>query len=169
MRFDYFIIWGNGVNHYDEIINMIKIDSNFDIVLINKFPIETDMETFIKKIYESDTVPWDHLIAKSRYLLRAKLEFVFILTINKSPDEKYFGSGAFRHIQCQKVKDLKTNVRNRYNPPFTDINKQLLPLDKGVSHEHVVHGSDYESQVSHILNLLNLNSLEFYKTKYGIN
>ena len=81
------------------------------------------------------------------------------MVINKEPDEKEYGDGVYRHIQCRKIKDTKTIIRNKYNPPFDDKNKRILPLDVGVSHDHCIHGSDYESQVRHVLKVLKLEGL----------
>jgi len=162
MRYDYFLIWGNGVYHTDEIIKIIDDEDNFKTIYIKEI-IFDDIEEFIKGIYKCDTVPWEHLISKSRYLLSSPKKVILLLTENLEPDEKYFGGGAFRHIQCQKVKDLKTIIRNKFNPPFSDINKKVEPLDIGISHEHVIHGSDYESQVDYTLDYLKLPNLDFFK------
>lgn len=162
MRYDYFMIWGNGLNHVDEILDIIDKDENFKVILTEDV-IYDNTEKFIKGIYECDTVPWDHLIAKSQYLMTSPKKAIFILTENLVPDEKHFGGGAFRHIQCQKVKDIKTIIRSKFNPPFSDTNKTVSPLPKGISHEHVIHGSDYESQVVYTLNFLGLPTLEHFK------
>ena len=86
MRYDHFIIWGNGMNYIPQIIDMIRKDTNFDIVMMKSFQIE-DMEEFIKGIYGCDPYPWEHLVAKTRYLLKSPKEMIFILSKNKRPRE----------------------------------------------------------------------------------
>ncbi len=150
-RLDYFLTWGNGFEKSLDIIHEIRKDNNFQILAIYRKQLDMSMEAFVKKVYESDTVPWEHLIAKSRYLLNFPPKITFVLTLNKSPDERYFGEGPFRHIQCKKVKDLKEVIRNKFNPRRPDGTR---------TENHVVHGSDYESQVDHILNILDLPKKE---------
>jgi len=162
MRYDYFLIWGNGINYTREIVSEIRNDNNFEIILMKKIFIN-NLSIFINNIYSCDTVPLSHLKAKTQYLLKSKPEVLFILVKNYNPDEQYVGSGSFRHIQCMKINNIKKIIRNKYNPKFKDLNKQILPLNKGVSHEHVIHASDYESQVEHVLKVVNLQSLNYYK------
>lgn len=151
-RFDYFLIWGNGLEYTHNILDLIRTDSNFKILSIYKFDIKEDMQSFIRKVYSSDTVPFEHLITKSKYLLNTSPHVVLILVKNLNPQECYFGDGEFKHIQCNNVKELKEKIRNKYN------NK----IDGKRTEEHVIHASDYESQVDHILNLFNLEKKEFY-------
>jgi hypothetical protein len=160
MRYDYFIIWGNGINHIPAIVDMITRHSNFKIIFESLIQTK-DQKTLIQGIYESDTVPWSHLVAKSKYLINAEKKIYFILTENKEPDSKSVGRGAFRHEQCQKVTQLKTEIRNTFNPKNKEIN--TAPLNPGVSHEHVIHSSDYPSQVEHVLDFLELPDLKHFK------
>jgi hypothetical protein len=161
MRYDFFMIWGNGVQHVSGIVDMIREDKNFDIIRISSFEIG-NMNQFINKVYECDSVPMNHLVNKTRYLLKSPNKCVFVLVKNKNPREEYCGVGNFRHIQCLNVNLLKKKIRNKYNPPFPNIKRQVPPLDTGVSHEHCIHASDYESQVEHMLKMLNLGNIEYY-------
>jgi hypothetical protein len=66
----------------------------------------------------------------------------------------YFGQGPFRHIQSKRIKDVKEEIRNRFNPRY----------DNGQRTEnHVVHASDYPSQVEHVLSVLRLPPLSHYQ------
>ena len=151
-RMDYFLIWGNGIHHTAEILTMIRENPHFEIITIVKKNVG-DIVQFVNDVYSCDSVPLEHLVEKNRYLIKTSPEIIFILTRNNNPQEKYFGDGPFRHIQCQTVKDLKEEIRNRFNPR----------LDSKRSEEHVIHASDYESQVEHVLQVLGLPSLEYYK------
>jgi len=162
MRYDYFLIWNNGINNTPEIIAEIRNDNNFEIVLIKKIK-TNNISNFINNIYSCDTVPLSHLKIKTKYLLKHGNNMIFILIKNLNPHEQIVGQDNFKHIQCLKINNIKKRIRNKFNPKFIDLNKQILPLDKGVSHEHIIHASDYESQVDHVLNVINLNDLNYYK------
>jgi len=161
-RYDSFIIWGNGLKNIDGIFEHIRSDNNFDVIRIAIFGIE-NMKQFINAVYGCDTFPMDHLIAKTKYLLKEPKYCVFILVKNKNPDVEHFGSGAFAHNECKNVKKLKIKIRNEYNPSFKDSTKQVKPLNVGVSHDHCIHTTDYESQTEYLLNAFGLGSLQYYK------
>lgn len=161
MRYDILIIWGNGLNYVQEIINEIAIDSNFQIVRLKYYSF-TNTKSFIEDIYKCDTVPLEHLVQKSKYLHAASQKCMVIIVKNLRPREQMVGSGEFKHIQCQNITDLKIRVRSKYNPKFIDVNRQIDPLPKGISHEHVIHGTDYQSQTDYLLNYFNLNNTNYY-------
>lgn len=161
MRYDILIIWGNGLSYVPEIINEISIDSCFNIVRL-KYHSFTDTKSFIKDVYSCDTVPWEHLIAKSKYLHSAPQKCMVIVVQNLHPQEKLVGAGQFKHIQCQNITNLKIRIRSKYNPKFKNPNQQINPLPKGVSHDHVIHGTDYSSQTDYLLKYFNLNTINYY-------
>jgi len=161
MRYDIFIIWGNGLVSMPEIMDTIRNDPNYEIVRIKRHKIN-QMKKFIEDVYFCDNVPMQHLIAKTRYLMTAPREAFLVLVKNLSPDEKFYGEGAFGHIQCGKIKSTKNIIRNQFNPRFSDKNKQILPLDRGISHEHCIHATDYESQVDHLLSAFGLENLKYH-------
>lgn len=161
MRYDILIIWGNGLNYVPEIVNEIAIDSNFQIVRL-KYHSFTNTKSFIEDVYKCDTVPLEHLISKSKYLHTAPQKCMVIIVKNFRPQEQMVGSGEFKHIQCQNITNLKIRIRSKYNPKFLDVNKQINPLPKGVSHDHVIHGTDYSSQTDYLLKYFNLNTTSYY-------
>jgi hypothetical protein len=151
-RMDYFMIWGHGLAHTDEILATIRNHPAFRIVTIVRRQVP-DIAAFVERVYEADTVPLVHLRAKTQYLLGTPPEILVVLVHNDDPQESYYGEGAFRHIQCAHVKAVKEEIRNRFNPR----------LHGRRSEDHVIHGSDYESQVRHLLAVLGLPSLEVYR------
>lgn len=165
MRYDYFLVWGNGLAHISCIVGMIRNHDSFDIVRMKQAQI-ADMGQFVKDVYACDTAPWHHLIAKTRYLLKSVPKAVFILAINKEPDEYEKGKGEFRHIECRKMTALKIAIRNAFNPRFS-TDRRIPPLNAGVSHEHCVHASDYESQTEHVLGVLGLEDITYHKRYDG--
>lgn len=174
-RLDFFIVYGNGIDHIHDIINIIRDDDNFEILYIKKInAVETVRlkyeqfqllenndslksllyDKFISDLYSCDTVPYEHLKGKTRYLLNHTSDLFFILVDNKVPDEQFYGDGDFRHIQCAKVKNIKEIVRNKFNRR-TASGERI--------EEHVIHGSDYESQTEFVLNYLDLPNKEYFR------
>jgi len=154
-RIDYFLIWGHGLAYTKEILEIIRNHKDLEIVSIVKKSIG-DIGKFVEDIYSCDSVPLKHLISKTRYLLNTPPEIIFILVKNSNPQEMFFGEGAFRHIQCKLVKDVKEQIRNQFNPRNKDGTR---------TENHVIHASDYESQVKHVLNVLGLPPVEYYTRK----
>lgn len=151
-RIDYFMIWGHGLQYTDQILDIIRKDKDFEIIsIIKKFI--GDINKFVDDIYSCDTYPLQHLFSKTRYLLKTKPEILFILVRNTNPRERLAGSGKFRGLQCDTVVTVKKKIRNKFNPK---VNGQPSRTD------HVVHGSDYESQVEHTLKVLGLPPISFY-------
>ena len=155
-RFDVFMIWGNGIQHKYEIIKILREKKEIEILTIHKIIIN-DVEEFIKKTYTCDTVPWEHLIAKSKYLLKAPKVVYFILVVNHNVHERYFDDGEFRHIQCAYIKEIKEEIRNLYNPRKEDGSR---------TDEHAIHATDYESQVDYLLQTFNLSLKETYLNQF---
>ena len=142
MRFDLFIIWGNGLKYIPEIISEIRNDNNFKIVRL-KYHLFEDIDQFINSIYKCDKVPMEHLISKTRYLFKHQKIIMAVLVKNLNPKELEVGRGNFRHLQCQKINEIKQTIRSKFNPLFLDTEKQISPLPNGVSHEHCIHAKDY--------------------------
>lgn len=161
MRYDYILIWGNGIQYIPNIVGMIRNHANFEIVRMKRLKFE-NMEQFVKDVYASDTAPWIHLKAKSRYLMESLFHAVFILMINKEPNEQQKGPRR-NHIECRKMTALKIQIRNAFNPRFSDPTQGRPPLDLGVTHQHCVHGSDYESQTEHMLMIVGWKNLDFHR------
>jgi hypothetical protein len=162
-RLDFFIIFSHGLPYAADILGMIRQTKTLEILYIKK-TIVNNMGDFVKNLYACDTVPYEHLEGKTRYLLTTSPEFLFILVNNSMPDERFFGEGYFRHIQCCTIKEVKQVIRDRYNPRKIDHNgsSQIVypgdpkfPAGERTEH-HVIHGSDYETQTFYALNLLGL-------------
>ena len=144
-RIDNFMVWGHGIQYIREI--MCTLRDNFEIIVIHRKDI-ADMGKFVNDIYACDTYPMYHLIAKTRYLLTVPQEIISITVRNNNVQEREAGSGAFRGVQCDHVCAVKKEIRQRFNPPGTE--------------NHVIHGTDYESQVEHILKVIGERDIEYY-------
>ncbi len=154
-RMDYLLVWGHGMAHSAAILERVRARPDLEIISIVRREVP-DTAQFVQDVYACDTVPFTHLVAKTRYLLHTPPEVLFVLLKNHRPDEKHFGEGAFRHIQSQTIKDLKEDIRNRFNPRAADGSR---------TEDHVVHASDYPSQVAHVLSVLGLPPLAHYQAE----
>lgn len=163
MRYDFFLIWGNGLQFTEEIIDKIRNDKNLAIITILRYPIKQRMQKFINKVYAYDSTPRRHLRGKTKYLQTCIKCCVFVLVKNLDPIETCFGQGRFRTVQCKRIVELKKDIRNCFNPRLDDPNTRIAPLNRGVSHEHCVHASDNEKQVDHFLKVLELPNLNYFK------
>jgi hypothetical protein len=142
-RYGYFLIWGNGVQYKEEILVILRSKEFIKILkIMNHRP--KSIAHLVKTIYSYDYAPFEHLKAKTRYLLKTDPDVGFIFFRNEDAQERYFGEGAFRHIECERIKKLKEEIRNKFNPQ----------IDGKRTEEHVVHASDNESQTDHILKYL---------------
>jgi hypothetical protein len=142
-RFDNFLIWGHGLPHRDTILDMIRARPEFEIALIHPFT-PRNVARFVREVYRYDSVPFEHLRAKTRYLLTVPPEVLAIFVKNREPREVAFGEGAFRRRACMNVKQTKEAIRDRFNPR---VNGRR-------SEDHVVHGSDHPRQVDHLLRVM---------------
>ena len=165
-RYDYFLIWGNGLKYKNQIIDEIRKDNNFQIIKILHHKPKS-IKNFVRAIYSYDYAPFWHLKHKTKYLLTTVTEVVFIFMENKNPCEDYRGEGTFRHIESQTVKRLKESIRDTYNQRKDDQR----------SEDHVVHASDNEQQTDYILcylgfkegvNYLKREPNKILKSKYYI-
>jgi len=144
-RDDIFIIWGNGVKHLFPIVDRIRADGSYEIINIIKHHVN-NMNEFIRNVYKCDSVPYDHLIAKTRYLLRAAPVCYTVYVKNNNVDERYFGEGPFSHIRCATIKKTKEDICNMFNPRIGNRRTE----------EHVIHGTDYSAQTEYLKKLFNI-------------
>ena len=52
---------------------------------------------------------------------------------------------------------MKKMILNLYNPKLPNPNQRIMPLKKGVSHNHVIHSSDLSREVPEFCKMLNIN------------
>lgn len=132
---------------------MTVLRNNFDIIMIHRHTVD-NMGRFIDDVYACDSYPIKHLRSKTRYLLTTPKEVAFVLVRNNNVNEEMVGKGAFRKPQCQFVQSIKRLLRKLYNPG-----------DK--PEHHIIHGTDYESQIHHLLGVFGLKKLSYYLRNEG--
>lgn len=143
-RVDCLVIWGNGKEYISQILHNLDSDSELEILLIKKIK-PKKIKTLVNKIYSFDYAPIIHLKGKIKYLKTIDPETTFIFIKNLKPNIEYFGNGKFRHIESLKIKKLKTELREKYNPRLEDGR---------LTENHIVHATDNESQTDSILKIL---------------
>lgn len=142
-RYDYILIWGNGLQYEDEIIQRIRFHPDFDVIHILSHKPKS-ISTFVKVVYSFDYAPFWHLEGKTQYLLSTAAEVKIIVFRNNNPDEEYLGEGDFRHLESMTVKRFKEQLRDLYNERKNDRR----------SENHVIHATDNQEQADYLLRYL---------------
>lgn len=142
-RFDCILIWGHGLLYFDNILNDIKANKNFEILKISRYKPKS-IKSFVKEIYSHDYAPVWHLKSKTKYLLSTPREVCFVFVKNLNPNEDYFGNNNFRHKESLTLKYFKEELRDKYNS-YED-NKR--------THNHVIHATDTQLQTDKILKFI---------------
>lgn len=142
-RYDYFIIWGHGLKYKDVILDIIRNTENITIVRIVKQKPKS-IRHLVKVVYSYDYAPLYHLKEKTRYLMTTAPDVLFVFLHNTDARQIYRGKGDFRHIECERIKRIKEEIRDKLNERKNDRRTE----------DHVVHASDNESQVDYILKYL---------------
>lgn len=148
-RYESCIIWCHGIQYYDRIFEMIRQFNK--ILYIKKIKI-TNLDIFLNTIYEFDNSLKEHIKAKSKHLYQFEKKCILVIfknyDLNLNNDNK-----------CQSIEKLKWSIRNEFNPRHTNSNYQISPkLEKGITHDHVIHTSDTEKETINILKFLKLNT-----------
>ena len=155
-RLDLFLVWSHGVDYIDEILSMLRARKEFELLLLKKF-IPDNLKDFLDAVYNTDTVPIQHLMAKNAHLYQLKTKTLFLLLVrNNDPQEQMMGEGEYAHIQSMSVNGFKWEVRERFNPRKKDGTRSEL---------HMIHGTDYETQVHAIWPLFGLMPIAHYARK----
>lgn len=142
-RYDYILIWGNGLQYEDEILQHIRVHPDFDVIHILSHKPES-ISIFVKAVYSFDYAPFWHLEGKTQYLLSTAPEVKIIVFRNNNPDEDYLGEGDFRHLESMTVKRFKEKLRDLYNERKNDRR----------SENHVIHATDNQEQTDYLLRYL---------------
>ena len=142
-RYDYFLIWGHGMQFQSEIQRIIEAVPEFDIIKELNYNAK-NIRKLVKKIYSYDYAPLHHLKSKTKYLKNTPPRVKFIFIKNNFPIENHYGNGRFFHIECDRIKITKEKIRNEFNERKHDRRTE----------DHVVHASDNESQTDYILKYL---------------
>ena len=143
-RLDCFVIWGHGITYLYDIISEVRNDACLEVVYIHKHTVK-NIKKLVHQIYSFDYAPLFHLKSKIKYLESTGSAVYFIFINNRDPQEDFYGEGRFRHVESVRIKSLKEGIRAKFNP---------RGMNGEMTHEHIIHATDNESQTDSILKLL---------------
>ena len=143
-RVDYLLIWGHGLAHEEEILEMVE-ETPFQILDVLRHR-PRSVRDLVRTVYSVDHANSHFLRAKTSFLLATPCEVVFVFFSNSEPEELLRGQGGYRHVECARVKALKTRICKRFNPRRAD--------GEGPSKEDVVDTSDTGARTHDILHWL---------------
>lgn len=142
-RIDCILIWGHGMAYFDDIVALVRNESDFDLLKIVKHR-PKNIKKFVREVYSFDYAPFWHLKAKTRYLLKTEKEVCFLFIENRSEEWDFLGEGSFRHKESLALKSFKDRLRDYFNP-----------RENGKKTEHhVIHATDSEEQAHYLLKYL---------------
>ncbi len=149
MRLEVVIILPHGIQYLDEILKILYKYPDLELLYLRKYKPPNFIQS-IEEIYRTDTVPWEHIKNKTKYL-RGTGDNMFVMLIkNNAPEEFIVGSGEYRHKQCMLVNRFKWEVREKFNPV----------IGKERSEHHIIHATDYEEQTRILWPRFGFDSIE---------
>lgn len=168
MQLDYFIVWGHGLPVFEEVVELVAAHPALDVLYIRKHHV-TDMAGLLDEIYsyEWPLVPWEHTKAKTEFLLEGPHSAGLILVMNKDPQMRIQENKdpRFRMPESATIKDVKTLIRERFDP--NQGGAGTIKLNPSYNpNQHIVHASDFDSQVPGILKAFGTGVSEDYFLSY---
>ena len=160
----YFVIYEHGINNYNAICNKIeKSKIRIDKKLYLELP-SYKFTDFILDIYPDNNK--NHILEKNKYIINSskKRENIRTIILLVSIDKWERMSGD----KCKEIELVKRKIRNLYNPKFKDINERIHPLNKGVSHNHVIHAIDLPNEFLPIYNVIDRYSKYINNLPYNL-
>ncbi|ELG2044640.1 hypothetical protein RAX51_003588 [Vibrio fluvialis] len=152
-RLDTIIVWGHGLQHLNGILDMIRETEHFEIVRFIKHR-PKNMKKFVNQVYSYDYAPLAHLKSKIKYLRKVEPCLMCVVIRNTRPSIDILGEGKFRHKESLRLKSLKTEIREKFNPYANGC----------MTHHHVIHATDNEEQTYHILKAVGAEDVsEYYR------
>lgn len=150
MKHAFILLWPHGFQYNEQIFT--KIAEKYKIIYHNSFKIN-NLENFVMNLYVNENP--EHIKNKNKFLLTNNQNgqiYVYIFQ-NEENDIELYGNT----LKSKGVEDLKIYLRNLYNPKLPNPNQRIMPLKKGVSHNHVIHSSDLSREVPEFCKMLNIN------------
>lgn len=148
----FYIIFPYGFNKLEEITNMLQ--QKFDIFKSIQIKIhESELNNFFfNYLYIEE--PKNHITEKIKHLVNdvSNSEFEIKVFLIKDKNEVFFNDRGT--LKNKNIEMMKRDIRNKFNPKFDDINKEIFPLNKGVSHNHIIHSNDVPSEFKIIKNII---------------
>lgn len=139
------------MEYIDDILKMLRNFKDLELLFFKLYT-PPNMTDFIDMVYSVDTFPKEHLREKNKHLYELKGDSVYLILVrNNKPEEKEVGEGEYKHLQCSYINDFKWKVRTKFNPY----------VGNEMTHQHMFHATDYESQTRTIWdNLLDVPKID---------
>jgi len=153
MRLDYFIVWGHGLPVFGDVVDLIAGHPSLDVLYLQKGEVK-DIAAFIREVYnyEWPLVPWEHTQSKTQFLLEGPAAVGLVVVMNRDPKLRIQDNKdpKFRMPESETIKEVKTLIREKFDPNrggagTIKLNPSYDP------NQHIVHASDFDSQVPGIL------------------
>lgn len=134
----YFLIWGNGLDQQDAIVEQIA--KRYRVLVVKSIELD-DPAQFVKTVYRSDWRPHirDTVAEVKKYVLESEPRVVVVFIINTHPNETLCNDG---WLKCLSFLRFKKELRAKFN----DGNPEAK--------NHYIHTSDHESQAIDLLHYL---------------
>jgi hypothetical protein len=156
------IVWGHGMKNIVDILNILCSLKKITILHIKRNSY-TDIKKLIEIVYKNELVDLKkHIKSKTTFLRHAPKEYILILFKNIFPELKQYGAGKYSTITDVDVNNIKWQVRELFNPKSTNT----IASDKlsvGISHNHVIHITDYPNEAEYISTSLLNNNCNYYE------
>ena len=148
----FYILYPHGLSYQKEIITILK--TNFKIIKILDLNIKNrDLnEFFFNYLYKNENK--HHIKNKLQYInsILSQNNFKMKIILLNDDNEVFFNDrGTRKNI---KIENIKREIRNKFNPKFDNSNRQIFPLEKGVSHNHIIHSNDVPEEYQIIKNII---------------
>ncbi|MDA9012529.1 hypothetical protein N9J60_00620 [Alphaproteobacteria bacterium] len=153
-----FVLWPNGYQHCEKILEIIAQHPKFEVVRIVKIR-DYNIRWLTRSVYKNDKVNPLHISGKIKYLQKMDGPIHVILCYEENPDLIIRGE-KYDIIDSQCVMALKGQIRERFN---SRDNAGMI------SDDHVIHSSDNDDEALRLIHLVDpqcLNGLAF--TRQGI-
>ena len=150
----FFVIYEHGINNTEAICTEIE---NSGIIIDKKINVQFPFKqftNFIVDIYPDTNKK--HVKLKNKFIInyckrKNLVRAVILLTTVENWTKHHYGKFGFK---CKQVEDVKRKIRNLYNPKSDNRNLQVNPLNKGVSHNHVIHSIDFPNEFPMIYDVI---------------
>jgi hypothetical protein len=136
------VLWGHGFDVEDEVLEQMDT-SGFQVRDCYRKRVRSMTRT-VSKIYADDYTPLHHLQNKLAYLKKSPKEIMLMPVILDAPSNSIVGESRFRHLESQRVREMKDEVRRQFNP-------KLMVSSPESNGNHVIHCTDTDNQALRIL------------------
>ena len=153
----YYVIYDHGIDKLNSICEEIqKQNIRIDKKILMDLP-KQFFPQFIFGLYKDEQQ--QHIISKNRYILeqnKNKVSVKVSILQVSVPIAHYMKVGNSQ--KCTQIELTKRHIRNLYNPKFSNLEQQIDPLNKGVSHHHIIHSTDFPCEFMSFYNIIDTYS-----------